>query len=37
METEHKAQLDSLIAKYAKEHSQSETTRLQSQLASREV
>ena len=30
-------QIDSLIAKFAKEHSKSETTRLQSQLATKEV
>ena len=37
LESEHKTQLDSLIARYAREHSQSEATRLQSQLATREV
>lgn len=37
LESEHKTQLDSLIARYAREHSQSEATRLKSQLATREV
>ena len=37
MEGEHKAQVDSLIAKYAQQHAKSETTRLKSQLATREV
>ena len=37
MENEHKTQVDSLVAKYAQQNSKSETTRLKSQLATREV